>query len=154
MKFYWIHNYLINFVHRSRGKIIFIYTYRGIHKKGPGDVVSAVFVNSPVPPYHTSITHTFPFIYVCICTYVQQLILKESDQQLILESSWAQLFILSLAQWGVPLSHNQLIRDSLVGEEEQLLLAADLRQLEDIVSRLSQLRYSTVYWRIKKKEKK
>ena len=72
-------------------------------------------------------THIFPCIQEC-------------DQQLILETSWAQLFILSLAQWSVPLQPHLLLRDSCAAAEEEQLLAADLRQLEDILTRLSQLR--------------
>jgi hypothetical protein len=64
--------------------------------------------------------------------------LTAGDQQLLLESSWSQLLILSLAQWGLVLSREQLVGSW--PEEERADLTSELRKLAELTSRLAQLR--------------
>jgi hypothetical protein len=64
--------------------------------------------------------------------------LTPADQQLLLESSWSQLLILSLAQWGLVLSREQLVGSW--PEEERGDLTSELRKLAELTSRLAQLR--------------
>ena len=66
--------------------------------------------------------------------------LPTSDQQLLLENSWSQLFILSLAQWSVVVDCEQLVRDSLASRSDQPGLGRDVTELREIVVKLSQLR--------------
>jgi hypothetical protein len=56
----------------------------------------------------------------------------------LLESSWSQLLILSLAQWGLVLSREQLVGSWPEGERADL--TSELRKLAELTSRLAQLR--------------
>ena len=68
--------------------------------------------------------------------------LGPADQQLLLERSWSQLLILSLAQWGLALDRQQLLGEGegVEGEEERADLSRELQHLADITQRLGQLR--------------
>lgn len=66
--------------------------------------------------------------------------LGATDQQLLLESSWSQLFILSLAQWAVHLDKEQLLRDSFTPLNQQDELCDEITELCEMVTRISQLR--------------
>ena len=66
--------------------------------------------------------------------------LGATDQQLLLESSWSQLFILSLAQWAVHLDKEQLLRDSFTPLNQQDELSDEITVLCEMVMRISQLR--------------
>ena len=66
--------------------------------------------------------------------------LSETDQTLLLEDSWAQLFVVGLAQWSIHFDEALLVRDSLVTPEEQNKLLADAKQLKDVTGKLTHLR--------------
>ncbi|XP_060074736.1 nuclear receptor subfamily 2 group E member 1-like [Ylistrum balloti] len=73
------------------------------------------------------------------------------DQAILLEESWSELFVLSAAQWSLPidiatlLAPGSLHLDSHIGEKHAIM-AANLRILNDVISRLNSLRVdSTEY---------
>ena len=66
--------------------------------------------------------------------------LQESDQTLLLEESWAQLFIIGLAQWVIRFEENSLLRESFAPREDFPKLSADAKHLKDVTSKLVNLR--------------
>ena len=66
--------------------------------------------------------------------------LQESDQTLLLEESWAQLFIIGLAQWVIRFEENNLLRESFAPREDFPKLSADAKHLKDVTSKLVNLR--------------
>ena len=66
--------------------------------------------------------------------------LQESDQTLLLEESWAQLFIIGLAQWAIRFDENNLVRESFAAREDFPKLSADAKHLKDVTSKLVNLR--------------
>ena len=66
--------------------------------------------------------------------------LSPSDQDLLLSSSWSQLFLLSLSQWSVNLDKEQLLRESFAPMNKQEELSDSLTELCEIVTRITQLR--------------
>lgn len=66
--------------------------------------------------------------------------LQDGDQTLLLEDSWAQLFIIGLAQWSIQLDDANLIRESLTSREEYGKLSSDARILKDVTTKLMHLR--------------
>ncbi|XP_069119677.1 photoreceptor-specific nuclear receptor-like isoform X1 [Argopecten irradians] len=73
------------------------------------------------------------------------------DQAILLEESWSELFVLSAAQWSLPidvatlLAPGSLHLDPQIGEKHAIM-AANLRILNDVIARLNSLRVdSTEY---------
>ena len=67
--------------------------------------------------------------------------LQDADQTLLLEDSWAQLFIIGLAQWGIQFDEETLLKESVIkGTEEMPKLTTDARLLKDVTTKLMMLR--------------
>ncbi|XP_076090891.1 nuclear receptor subfamily 2 group E member 1-like [Mytilus galloprovincialis] len=70
------------------------------------------------------------------------------DQAILLEESWCELFILSAAQWSLPIdigtlmTNNGYSLDANTGDRS-FLIAAQLRLVQDIISRLNANRVDT-----------
>jgi DNA-directed RNA polymerase specialized sigma subunit len=77
--------------------------------------------------------------------------LTTADQQLLLEGSWSQLLILSMAQWGLSLERVELVGEE--EEEERAHLTGQLHNLTDITRRLIQLRYNIALFQTKTRAK-
>ncbi|XP_074662793.1 nuclear receptor subfamily 2 group E member 1-like [Tubulanus polymorphus] len=69
--------------------------------------------------------------------------LPSRDQIILLEESWRDLFILSLAQWRVPLEVQSIldcanVSREHIGSEKMATFLSDIRYIKDVVSRLLQ----------------
>ncbi|CAD5113810.1 DgyrCDS2975 [Dimorphilus gyrociliatus] len=67
------------------------------------------------------------------------------DQAILLEESWSDLFILSAAQWSLPIDIGTLAASASTaadtsGTERASLIVGQLRSLQDVLSRFSSLR--------------
>ncbi|XP_060517052.1 nuclear receptor subfamily 2 group E member 1-like [Cylas formicarius] len=64
--------------------------------------------------------------------------LSYKDQTILLEESWNDLFVLTAAQWALPVDENVLL--SNVPPSRQSALEQDARKLREVISRLTMLR--------------
>ncbi|XP_014250712.1 nuclear receptor subfamily 2 group E member 1-like isoform X2 [Cimex lectularius] len=67
--------------------------------------------------------------------------LSPQDRDSLLEDSWKDLFILTLAQWSLPIEQEKLIRDTGIDDASRLdELRKDLKVVSYAIARLTQLR--------------
>ncbi|CAG7681483.1 unnamed protein product [Allacma fusca] len=62
------------------------------------------------------------------------------DQSQLLEEAWPELFILSAAQWSLPIDEGLLLTGSVVPNARQETLVTELRFLRDALARISAIR--------------
>ncbi|XP_044736926.1 nuclear receptor subfamily 2 group E member 1-like [Chrysoperla carnea] len=65
--------------------------------------------------------------------------LSHKDQNILLEESWGELFILTAAQWTLPIDESVLINNLTTNITKTLNLEEDAKRLRDIVTRLTLL---------------
>ncbi|KAJ1525116.1 hypothetical protein ONE63_009958 [Megalurothrips usitatus] len=66
--------------------------------------------------------------------------LSGADQSVLLEEGWPDLFVLSAAQWQLPVHHETLVAGAVSPPSRRSALAEDARRLEEAVSRFLALR--------------
>ncbi|KAK5646021.1 hypothetical protein RI129_004485 [Pyrocoelia pectoralis] len=66
--------------------------------------------------------------------------LSYRDQSILLEESWSELFILTAAQWTLPVDEALLVNNAVVPSSRQIELEEDARKLHEIITRLTLLR--------------
>ncbi|XP_050315179.1 nuclear receptor subfamily 2 group E member 1-like [Anthonomus grandis grandis] len=66
--------------------------------------------------------------------------LSQRDQSILLEESWNELFILTAAQWSLPIDEVVLAHNANASTTRQTVLEEDARKLRDIISKLNLLR--------------
>ncbi|XP_065164532.1 nuclear receptor subfamily 2 group E member 1-like [Atheta coriaria] len=66
--------------------------------------------------------------------------LSYRDQSVLLEESWNELFILTAAQWALPIDENLLVTNAIAPSNRQVGLEEDARKLRDVINRLTLLR--------------
>eukprot|EP00095_Tigriopus_kingsejongensis_P001458 maker-scaffold288_size220435-snap-gene-0.8 protein:Tk01458 transcript:maker-scaffold288_size220435-snap-gene-0.8-mRNA-1 annotation:"hypothetical protein D910_01375" len=62
------------------------------------------------------------------------------DQNLLLEETWSQLFIIGLAQWSISFDEATLVKDSVCLDDEKSHLLAKAQRLKDLVTKINTLR--------------
>lgn len=66
--------------------------------------------------------------------------LSYRDQSILLEGSWSELFILTAAQWSLPVDETFLVANAIAPSSRSPILEDDARKLRDVISRLTLLR--------------
>ncbi|XP_034254274.1 nuclear receptor subfamily 2 group E member 1-like [Thrips palmi] len=66
--------------------------------------------------------------------------LSGADQSVLLEEGWPDLFVLSAAQWQLPVHHESLVAGAVSPPSRRSALAEDARRLEEAVARFIVLR--------------
>ncbi|XP_052132584.1 photoreceptor-specific nuclear receptor-like isoform X2 [Frankliniella occidentalis] len=66
--------------------------------------------------------------------------LSGADQSVLLEEGWPDLFVLSAAQWQLPVHHESLVAGAVSPPSRRSVLAEDARRLEEAVARFQSLR--------------
>ncbi|KAK3923405.1 Photoreceptor-specific nuclear receptor [Frankliniella fusca] len=66
--------------------------------------------------------------------------LSGADQSVLLEEGWPDLFVLSAAQWQLPVHHESLVAGAVSPPSRRSVLAEDARRLEEAVARFQALR--------------
>ncbi|XP_063224740.1 nuclear receptor subfamily 2 group E member 1-like [Bacillus rossius redtenbacheri] len=62
------------------------------------------------------------------------------DQAVLLEEAWSELFVLSAAQWSLPVDEDALVHNAVAPASRHAVLEEDARRLKDAVCRLGLLR--------------
>ncbi|PSN45138.1 hypothetical protein C0J52_18292 [Blattella germanica] len=62
------------------------------------------------------------------------------DQAILLEEAWSELFVLSSAQWALPVDEESLVSGAVAPASRHGALGEDARRLRDIISRFVVLR--------------
>ncbi|XP_066141753.1 nuclear receptor subfamily 2 group E member 1-like isoform X3 [Euwallacea fornicatus] len=62
------------------------------------------------------------------------------DQSILLEESWRELFILTAAQWVLPIDEVILVNNAIAPSSRHAFLEEDARKLREIISRLNMLK--------------
>ncbi|KAJ8917509.1 hypothetical protein NQ315_005558 [Exocentrus adspersus] len=66
--------------------------------------------------------------------------LSYRDQSILLEESWSELFVLTAAQWALPVDEAVLIGNAVAPSSRHSALGEDARKLREIITRLNSLR--------------
>ncbi|XP_071052752.1 nuclear receptor subfamily 2 group E member 1-like [Onthophagus taurus] len=66
--------------------------------------------------------------------------LSYRDQSVLLEESWSELFVLTAAQWALPVDEALLVSNAMAPTTRHSALEEDARKLREIISRLTLLR--------------
>ncbi|XP_019872455.2 nuclear receptor subfamily 2 group E member 1-like [Aethina tumida] len=66
--------------------------------------------------------------------------LSYRDQSILLEESWSELFVLTAAQWVLPVDESVLLGNIVAPASHQNFLEEDARKLREIITRLNLLR--------------
>ncbi|KAF5297718.1 hypothetical protein FQA39_LY12049 [Lamprigera yunnana] len=66
--------------------------------------------------------------------------LSYRDQSILLEESWSELFILTAAQWTLPIDEALLVNNAITPTSRHIALEEDARKLHEIIARLNNLR--------------
>ncbi|KAB0798531.1 hypothetical protein PPYR_09524 [Photinus pyralis] len=66
--------------------------------------------------------------------------LSYRDQSILLEESWSELFVLTAAQWALPIDEALLVNNALAPATRQIELEEDARKLHEVITRLTLLR--------------
>ncbi|XP_023703972.1 nuclear receptor subfamily 2 group E member 1 isoform X2 [Cryptotermes secundus] len=62
------------------------------------------------------------------------------DQAILLEEAWSELFVLSAAQWALPVDEESLVNGAVAPASRHSVLEEDARRLRDTISRFVLLR--------------
>ncbi|KAJ8961283.1 hypothetical protein NQ318_008968 [Aromia moschata] len=66
--------------------------------------------------------------------------LSYRDQSILLEESWSELFVLTAAQWALPVDEAFLISNAVAPSSRHSVLEEDARRLREVITRLNLLR--------------
>ncbi|CAH1129456.1 unnamed protein product [Ceutorhynchus assimilis] len=66
--------------------------------------------------------------------------LSHRDQAILLEESWSELFILTAAQWALPIDEVVLLNNAVAPTTRHPILEDEARKLREVISRLNMLR--------------